>query len=164
MTLFEINEELREILDFLEVDEETGEVTSNVNFDRLNELTLERDRKLEGIGLYAKELMVEIDALKEEVDNLKNRIKSKTNKLERLKGYISFNLNLNGDIRFETPKIVLSFRKSKAVNVDENSLPKQYFVKKVELYPDKVAIKKLLESGKKIRGALLVEKQNLQIK
>lgn len=164
MTLYEINEELRETLDFLEIDEETGEVISFVDIDRLNELNLERDKKLEGIALYAKELMVEIDALKEEVETLRNRVKTKTNKLERLKNYVSFILTSNGDVRFESPKAVLSFRKSKIVQIDEKNLPKQYFVKKVEFSPDKMEIKKLLESGKKIRGASLIEKQNLQIK
>ena len=41
---------------------------------------------------------------------------------------------------------------------------KEYIKEKIELTPDKNAIKKAIESGSDIPGALLVTKQNLQIK
>jgi hypothetical protein len=43
-------------------------------------------------------------------------------------------------------------------------LPKEYLKEKIEINPDKTAIKKALEQGEIIYGALLVTKSNLQIK
>ena len=164
MTLFEINNEIRSILDFVAVDEETGELIGSIDFARINELNLERTTKIENLALFAKELMVEIDAIKEEANTLKERAKVKENKLEDIKSYLSFILRDNCETRFETPRTLLSFRKSEVVEIDESKLPKKYMKKKIELSPDKVGIRKLLKSGVLVRGASLVEKQNLQIK
>lgn len=164
MTLFEINNEIRSILDFVAVDEETGELIGSIDFARINELNLERTTKIENLALFAKELMVEIDAIKAEAKTLKERAEVKANKLEDIKSYLSFILTDNGETRFETPRTALSFRKSEVVEIDESKLPKKYMKKKIEITPDKVGIRKLLKSGVLVRGASLVEKQNLQIK
>jgi hypothetical protein len=47
---------------------------------------------------------------------------------------------------------------------DCNQLPKEYLKEKIEISADKTAIKKAIESGENISGALLVTKSNLQIK
>ena len=73
MTLYEIDNQLRECLEQLMVDEETGEITADANYAQLQELTIERDAKLEGIGVYLKELDAETTALKEEIAVLKAR-------------------------------------------------------------------------------------------
>lgn len=164
MTLYEINNEIRSILDFVAVDEETGELIGSIDFARINELNLERTTKIENLALFAKELMVEIDAIKAEAKMLKKRAEVKANKLEDIKSYLSFILTDNGETRFETPRTALSFRKSEIVEIDESKLPKKYMQKKIEITPDKVGIRKLLKSGVLVRGASLVEKQNLQIK
>lgn len=164
MTLFEINNEIRSILDFVAVDEETGELIGSIDFARINELNLERTTKIENLALFAKELMVEIDAIKAEAKTLKERAEVKANKLEDIKSYLSFILTDNGETRFETPRTALSFRKSEIVEIDESKLPKKYMKKKIEISPDKVEIRKLLKSGVLVRGASLVEKKNLQIK
>lgn len=164
MTLFEINNEIRSILDFVAVDEETGELIGSIDFARINELNLERTTKIENLALFAKELMVEIDAIKAEAKTLKERAEVKANKLEDIKSYLSFILTDNGETKFETPRTALSFRKSEIVEIDESKLPKKYMKKKIEITPDKVGIRKLLKSGVLVRGASLVEKKNLQIK
>ena len=164
MTLYEINNEIRSILDFVAVDEETGELIGDIDFTRINELNLERTTKIENLALFAKELMVEIDALKAEKEKLIERAKVKERKVESIKNYLSFILTDNGETRFETPRTALSFRKSEVVEIDDSKLPKKYMKKKIEISPDKVEIRKLLKSGVLIKGASLVEKQNLQIK
>lgn len=49
-----------------------------------------------------------------------------------------------------------------SVIVDEDLLPKKYFV--IAKKPDKNAIKELLNAGKKIKGATLQESRSLRIK
>jgi hypothetical protein len=70
-----------------------------------------------------------------------------------------------GDKKFETPRVVLSFRTSKAVVVtDETKLDKKYMKAKVVVTVDKTAIKDALDKGEVVEGAAIEEKQNLQIK
>ena len=49
-----------------------------------------------------------------------------------------------------------------SVVIDEELLPKKYFVQK--LTPDKATIKELLKAGKNIKGAALQESRSLRIK
>lgn len=164
MTLYEINNDLRSILESVTVDEETGELIGSIDFTKINALNVERTTKIENLALFVKELMVEIDAIKEEKEKLTERVKVKERKVESIKDYLSFILTDSGQTRFETPRTLLSFRKSEIVEIDDSKLPKKYMKKKIEISPDKVGIKKLLKSGVLIKGANLVEKQNLQIK
>ncbi|MGC4388733.1 siphovirus Gp157 family protein, partial [Streptococcus suis] len=55
-------------------------------------------------------------------------------------------------------------RNPESVQVDEDLLPKKYFAKKIELKPDKTALKELLKSGKKIKGAELIRTEKLVFK
>ena len=164
MTLYEINSDLRSILESVTVDEETGELIGDIDFAKINKLNLERTTKIENLALFVKELTVEIDAIKEEKERLMKRAKVKENKVESIKNYLSFILTDSGQTRFETPRTLLTFKKSEVVEVDESKLPKKYMRKKIEISPDKLGIRKLLKSGVLVRGATLVEKQNLQIK
>lgn len=162
MKLYEINEELRSLMEMVSVDEETGEVLGDIDFDRINDLVLERDEKIENIALFIKELRAEIEAMKTEVKKFNERIGVKTNKIKSLSNYLDFILTGMHSTRFETSRVVVSYRKSEAVEVEENRLPKKYM--KVELSPDKTMIKNLIKSGQTVRGAHLIERRNIQIK
>lgn len=164
MTLYEIDQELRQLLEAVQIDEETGEILDGFDPEKVEELNILRDKKLEGVALFVKELSYEEEALKAEAKKLTERAKSKHNKAQSLVNYLSMSLLNNNQTKYETNKVALSFRKSEAVETDETLVPKKYFKKKIELALDKAGIKKLLKAGKKIRGCLLIEKQNLQIK
>lgn len=59
----------------------------------------------------------------------------------------------------------ISFRASESVEIDDLTLiPKEYLIEKVEIKPDKTAIKKAIQSGIEINGAHIEKKHNLQIK
>lgn len=164
MKLYDIDQQLREILEAVKIDEETGEIIDGFDPKNFEQLILERNKKLEGIGIYIKELTAESEQLKAEYKNLKERADRKLKKIENLKNFLSGYMTANEISKFETSKIVLSFRKSEAVEADEACVPKKYFNKKIEYVLDKAGIKKLLKSGAKIKGAQLVERQNLQVK
>lgn len=155
-SLFELN---KAIEDFeLEVNED-GEV---LNIDELDELKLAREDKIEGIGLWVKNLEAEKVAVKAEKNIMADREKRLEKKIDSLKGYLS--MALNGQ-KFSTPKVTMGFRKSVSVNIpDESAIADEYCNFTVVKKPDKTMIKNALSAGKEIFGAELVEKQNLQIK
>lgn len=166
MTLYSIDAEIASLINrmFAEADEETGEVNPDI-LEELEQLKQEREEKVENIGLFVKNLTAEAKAIKEEMDNLKSRYESISKKAGYLESYLSNDLISNNQTKFETARIALSFRKSESVNItDESILQKKFLVKKVEFKPDKKAIKEALKNGEKVKGAVLEEKQNLQIK
>lgn len=157
MTLFEIDDA---ILNFeFEVDEETGEI---LNAQDLDDLKMAREDKIEGVGLWIKNLEAEAAAVKAEKDNMADRQRRLEKKAESLKGYLSY--ALQGQ-KFSTPKIAMSWRRSESVDItDVYLLPEELINVQIKKVPDKKAIKDAIKAGKDIRGAELIEKQNLQIK
>lgn len=157
--LFDIEADIREALENLEVDED-GCVTAE-SFQNLEALKEERERKLENVALFYKETLVEVEALKNEADKLKERARIAQNRADGLKAYLVS--SLNGE-PLQTARVAVTYRKSQSVDIDEELLSKKYYVRKVEEKPDKKAILELLKKGERILGAELIEKSNIQIK
>ena len=156
-TLYEI---VREIEDFeFEIDPETGEI---LNIDELDKLELAKDVKVENICLYIKNLDSDAVAYKTEKDSFAKKQKAAENKAARLKAYLQ---GMLAGEKFKSNKVTVSYRKSKSVEVaDVNSIPEEYLTITQKVDPDKMAIKKAIESGIEVQGCSLVEKQNMQIK
>ena len=152
MTLYEIDTQISEC-----IDGETGEV---IDVDKLSGLVMERDTKLENVALWIKNLDATSKAIKEERDVLKTRQEQTEHKADLLREWLS--KALDGE-KMETPKVKVSYRKSTTVEVDDR-LPKKWCSKKIVYTPDKSAIKFAIQGGKKITGAKIVERQNIQIK
>lgn len=141
------------------IDGETGEVIDPVKLDGL---MMQRERKLEGVALWIKNLKADMSALKAEKDAFAEREKQTKAKLESLSEWLT--RALDGE-KFETPKVKVSFRSSEAVEItDESLLPKDYIRVKTETAPDKVAIKEALKHSFIVPGAELVQNKNIQIK
>lgn len=157
--LFDIEADIREALENLEIDED-GCVTPE-SFGKLEALKEERERKLENVALFYKETLVEVEALKNEADKLKERARIAQNRADGLKAYLVS--SLNGE-PLQTARVAVTYRKSQSVDIDEELLSKKYYVRKVEEKPDKKAILELLKKGERILGAELIEKSNIQIK
>ena len=152
MTLYEIDTRISEC-----IDHETGEV---LDLDKLSGLAMEREIKLEGVALWIKNLEATAKAIRTERDVLKARQEQAENKAFALREWLS--RALDGK-KIETPKVKVSYRKSTAVEVDDR-LPKKWCSKKIVYTPDKSAIKLAIQNGKKITGAKIIERQNIQIK
>lgn len=143
---------------------EDGEVEEGTAAE-LEALKAERAQKLDNVGAYIKNIEADVDAIKAEIKTLQDRAKVKQNKIDRLEDYVAQSLISNNETKFESARVVFSFRKSVSVDItNADLLPKKYIVKKTETAPDKTAIKEALKAGKAVKGAQLVEKQNLQIK
>lgn len=158
MKLYEIEQEILACVDL-----ETGEI---IDPEKLETLELERDRKIEGIALWVKNLDAEAKAYKEEKDSFAQKQKVAENKAKSLKEFLSHYLD---GTAFKSTKVNVSFRSSKAVdvfNMDElmNYNDCDSYLKYAEPTPDKTAIKNAINSGVEIPGCRIVENNNIQIK
>lgn len=161
MTLWEIDKALLEC-----IDTDTGEI---LDFERLDELQLAREAKLENIALYIKNLQADAEAIREEEKALAERRKAKENRAASLKEYLSKALDGN---TFETAKVSLSFRSSTKVNIEDELSVVEYLEKNhiedaLKYSMPKISLAevgKLLKAGIEIPGAVLQENNNLQIK
>lgn len=157
--LFDIEADIRSALDNLVVDEDG--CIGPESFEKITALQEEKERKLEAVALYYKETLIEIDALKTESKKLADRARIAENRAEGLKMYLVS--SLKGE-PLKTARVSVTYRKSTSVDIDEELLPKKYYVRKVEEKPDKKQIMEILKSGQRVRGAELIEKSNIQIK
>lgn len=153
MTLYEIDQKLLDCIDL-----ETGEI---INAEKLTELTMERDEKVEKVALWIKELKAEAEALKAEKQAFADRQRTAENKIESLKKWLAD--ALAGE-KFKTTKVMVSFRKTKSVEVADIFALDENYVKYSEPTADKVAIKKAIEAGQEVAGATLVENVSISVK
>jgi hypothetical protein len=153
MTLYEIDQKLLDCIDL-----ETGEI---INAEKLTELTMERDEKVEKVALWIKELKAEAEALKAEKQSFADRQRTAENKIESLKKWLAD--ALNGE-KFKTTKVAVSFRKTKSVEVADIFALDENYVKYSEPTADKAAIKKAIEAGEIVKGATLVESVSISVK
>ena len=163
MKLFDIDERLAACVKLDEsrvVDTESGEI---IDLEAIAALEMERDKKIENLGCWYKNLLADAEALKAQKNAFAEREKAAKAKAESLKGFLG--RYLNGK-KFETAKVAMSFRKSEAVEFDAKCIgdvPEE-FLKFKDPELDKVAVKKALKAGETVPGCELVARQNLQIK
>ena len=149
------------------VDQETGEI---LDLEKLDALQMERERKLEGVALWVKDMKAEAAAVKEEADKLTARKKALDNKIESIKTWLLG--ALDGE-KLKTPRCNVYQTHSQRVNIpDEPKLisflqtinePEKFLrFKEPELRKDE--IKKALKDGTIIPGAELEETESVVIK
>lgn len=162
MKIYEIPGAMRELLDRLDADPDTGEVDGEA-LAAYAEYNAAAAEKLEGTACYVRELKAEADAIKAEEERLAKRRKALENKSERLKNYMMPALEAMGG---KVKGVMASVRigKSQAVTVfDIDALPDAFKHVKTTIDPDKVALKKALKSGEVIPGAALEDRQSVVI-
>ena len=162
MKIYEIPGALRELLDRLDADPDTGEVDGEA-LAAYAEYNAAAAEKLEGTACYVRELKAEADAIKAEEERLAKRRKALENKSERLKNYMMPALEAMGG---KVKGVMASVRigTSQAVTVfDIDALPDAFKHVKTTIDPDKVALKKALKSGEVIPGAALEDRQSVVI-
>ena len=138
---------------------ETGEI---IDEEKLNALGMEREKKIEGVILWRKDILAECEAVKAEAQNLSKRGKSLENKAEQLKKWIQY--ALDGD-KFKTERCSVSYRKSSGVVIDDlKQLPVEVWKDLSEDWISKNKIKEMIESGEECKGAHIEERQSMIIK
>lgn len=158
MSIYEIDDSILSLVDM-----ETGEIEDEKRYD---ELQMERTQKVENIGLLLKNTVAEAKAIKEEEQALAARRKTAENKVERLKNLLAY--ALRGE-RFSTPRLKVSYRKSRVVNIDPQ------FIEWAESNADdlltysepkvnKTAVRDAIDIGRDVKFATIETRQNMQVK
>lgn len=158
MSIYEIDDSIMSLVDM-----ETGEIEDIARFD---ELQMERNKKVENIGCYYKNLVAEVKAMKEEEANLAQRRKAVENKAERIKNLLVYALKGK---KFESPRLRCSYRNAKSVQVDNDFVAwaeehADDLLTFKEPTPNRTAIKAALEDGREIEHAEIVTNESLQVK
>ena len=147
---------------FLEIDEMA--VDDETKLDTLDSIDWEHDfsEKIENCIKVIQNKNARVEAYKAEIARLDALKKSESKAIEEIETRISEAMRLTQHDKLDTTLFKVGFRKSKAVVVDEDKLPKKYQI--VSYKPDKKMIKELLNSGATIRGAHIEERSNLSIR
>lgn len=160
--LYEIDQDILDCVDM-----ETGEI---LDAEKLDALQMEREKKLEGVSLWVKDLTAEANAVKDEADKLTARKRALDNKIAALKSWLL--IALDGE-KLKTPRCNVYQTHSQRVAVaDEEKLieflktleePERFLrFREPELRKDE--IKKALKDDVIIPGACLEETESVVIK
>ena len=180
-SLYEIDSQIESIVEKFAgaFDEVTGEIIDEELYTNsqkeLDNLEITQNEKIENIACYIKNLHSDVFAIENEIKTLSQRKKVKENQLKRIKEYLANFLKFKGIKKIETPKAVLSFRKSEQLEITDEEEAIEWcrhrgFLKnkpEIDKAEVKKYIKNLIEEGDEdlcpdeIR---IVEKQNLQIR
>jgi len=124
------------------------------------------EESIEKLIKLIKHLEFFIESCKKEEQRIKERRQGAENKIENIKKYLTPFVKEKG--KFDVGTFTLSNLVSKSVILSDTEFDfeenKDYIIQKIELKPDKKKIKEALENGNNIKGAYLIEKDNLQIK
>lgn len=160
--LYDIDQEILDCVDL-----ETGEILDG---ERLTALQMERERKLEGVALWVKDLKAEAEAVKAEADKLTARKKALDNKIDSIKTWLL--QALNGE-KLKTPRCnVYQTHSQKVVIDDEKALIDmlmsspfgEKFLRMKEPEIDKNALKDSMKQGYEYEFAHLEETESVVIK
>ena len=165
MRLYEVNKQFEEFADAVE----RGDVPEEAIADTLESINAEFDEAVDCIACLIKDFEAEAEAIREEAKRLDERAAVKMKRAKRMKQYLQDSLLRRGFRHLETSRHSISFRKSKAVEVDDPDSFIQWAQDHARddllTYADptlnKAAIKEAIESGAEIAGASIVERQNM---
>ena len=160
--LYDIDQEILDCVDL-----ETGEILDG---EKLTALQMEREKKLECVALWVKDLKAEAEAVKAEADKLTARKKALDNKIDSIKTWLL--AALNGE-KLKTPRCnVYQTHSQKVVIDDEKALIDMFmgssfgekFLRMKEPEIDKNALKDSMKQGYEYEFAHLEETESVVIK
>lgn len=166
LRIYEIPLAIRNALEAITIDEETGEI---VGADKLDELTESAQVKIANTARYIRELDAQIVGMEIAADNMKKRI----NTAKKFRDFLAVRsvqamLALpNGVRKIEEPDIRVGLRKSESVEItDEKKLAEKYIRTKIvtTTEPNKAEIKAAIKAGETVDGARLNTNFSLTIK
>lgn len=161
MTIYEIDQALLDL-----VDPETGELKDLEAFESLQ---MERDKKVENMALWYKDLTAQAAAIKSEIATLTERKQAAERKASRLLDYIGIVLN---GAKFQTARCSVSYRASKSLSVDDadrvirwaQETGNNQCIRRKDPEINAKEVKALIDAGLAIPGAHIEEKKNVGVK
>ncbi len=160
MKIYDIQAELRDLLD--EVNE-TGELTE-IQAQLMDDLHGELESKQKGIIYYIQEAKGFESIIKEEEKRLKTKKRVLKNKQQRLLDLLGMTMEMEGKRKLDFGDIQAVYQKTPpALEVDEYADIPQKYIKIVESI-NKTELKKAVKNGLVLEGVKLTQKETLRIK
>lgn len=161
MKLYELTQNYRNLENLVEQEGLTVEMIQ----EALGQVEEDINTKIENTCKVMKEIEADGLGIDEEIKRLTVLKKQKENTAKKLKEYVEFEMNGIGLNKVEGKLFKISFRKSKAVKIlDETKIPKEFIKIKTTETISKTELSKALKNGEIIEGAELIENRSLQIK
>ena len=164
VTLYEISQTYREALDVL-TDPEL-DLPNKVIAVTLEGLQGSLEDKAVNVAKFFKNLEATADTIKQAEVRMSARRKVIENRVASMKGYLKESMERCGIQKIESPWFTLAIQKNPtAVDVfDEDSLPAEFVEIVTTRKVDKAGIKKAIESGTQVSGAVLTRGTRLAIR
>lgn len=134
--------------------------------DTLEGMSGELETKAQNVAHMVRSLEADAAAVKQWSKDAAERAKAIESRAQRLREYLSQNLESAGIQKVEGPGVRLSWRKSSAVVIeDQAQIPAQYMrtPEPPPAAPDKKAIADAIKAGTEVPGARVETRQNLVI-
>ncbi len=135
--------------------------------DTLEGMSGELEVKAQNVGFMIRALEAEAAAIQQWCKDADHRAEMLERRGEALRAYLHRCMEATGIEKITGPGIVLSFRKSTAVVIDEEGLIPAGFMRQAEPpppTPDKKMIGDALKHGHEVPGAHLEHRKSLQLK
>lgn len=152
-SLYEINAAILSCVDL-----ETGEI---IDVEQLHALQMERDKKIENVALWYKNLLSDAAQYAAEEAEFKKKKQRAQAQAERAKAYLLD--ALQGD-KYKSTRVSIHYTTSSRVIVDDVlNLPPR-FVRFAEPEPNKTEIAAAIKNGEEVKGAHIESSQSIVIK
>lgn len=160
-SLFQISTEARNLASAL-IEGELSEELENALVINQTEL---QDKAI-NYGYAIKSIEFDVDDIDSEIKRLQGLKTSRVNAIERMKSTVLEAMQIYGIEKVTSPTLNLSVRNNpESVDlVNEYQIPDCYKKEKVTVSIDKTAIKKDIQDGKEVPGAILKRSTRLEIK
>lgn len=160
-SIYKLTVEAQEIASLLSENELTEEIN--------NALTINQDqlqKKAIDYGFVIKSFEYDVSIIDEEIKRLQGLKTIRNNAIDRMKSALLEAMEVYGIEKVETPIMKLSVRLNpESVDlVNQYLIPNEFFKEKTTTTIDKVAIKKAIQEGHEVPGALLIRNKSIQIK
>ena len=165
MKLYELTQNYRNLESLLDNLGEQEGLTIEMIHEALGKVEDDINTKIENTCKVIKEIEADSIGIDEEIKRLSALKKQKETTVKKLKEYVEFEMDGIGLNKVEGKLFKISFRKSKAVKItDESKIPKEFIKVKTTETISKTELGKALKNGEIIEGAELIENKSLQIK
>lgn len=143
------------------------DLPAEVVADTLEGLAGEVEEKAQSVAMLVRAIEADAEAVKQWSKDAADRAKAMQARADALRDYIARSMQACGIQKVEGPGVVLSFRKSSAVVIDDADMLPLEFWRQPEpppAAPDKTAIGDALKAGREVPGARVEHRTNLQIR
>ena len=154
MNLYDIADNIRVLADMVAED---GEIDEQTIADTLEALEGDLTHKADQIGKLVKMLSRQADACELEATRLKDRADKLRRRCDSVTAYLHACMQVADVRKVDSSLFNIAIHKvPDVVELDEELLPKKWFVERITERPDRRGILAAVKAGEEIRGATLV--------